>query len=136
MREIKFRAWDKRRNKWIEQDSLVINKGILYEDRRDFEDGEPLSDDDAELVGYTGLKDSHGNEVYEGDIIEAVFELIDGELKNIMDAGVVVFKDCAFQVQTFEDHHEPLHEWSQLSEELRVIGNIYENPELLPEVEK
>ena len=37
MREIKVRAWDKRRNKWIEQESLVINNGLLYEDRRDFE---------------------------------------------------------------------------------------------------
>ena len=80
---------------------------------------------------YTGLKDSHGNEIYEGDILEAVFELIDGELKTVRDAGVVVFKDYGFQVQTFEDYHEPLHEWAQLSEELKVVGSIYENPELL-----
>ena len=51
-----------------------------------------------------------------------------------MDAGVVVFKDYGFQVQTFEDHYEPLHEWAQLSEELKVIGNVFENHELLKEV--
>ena len=87
------------------------------------------------LRQYTGLKkDSHGKEVFEGDIIEAVFELLDGELKTIMDRGVVVKKDYAFQVQMFEGHYDPLHEWERLSEELKVIGNIYENPEMLPEV--
>lgn len=121
MREIKFRAWDKTLN--------MIHCWAAIENHFTFE--ELLDTNFFEAMQYTGLKDSHGNEIYEGDILEAVFELIDGELETIIDKGVVVFKDYAFQVQTFEDHHEPLHEWAQLSEELKVIGNIYENPELL-----
>ena len=89
---------------------------------------------DCTLRQYAELKDSHGKEIYEGAILEAVFELFDDELKTIMDAGVVMKKDYAFQVRTFEGHHEPLHEWEKLSEELKVVGNIYENPEFLPEV--
>lgn len=127
MREIKFREWETYRK------TMAVGIREDYDDSVGFrflheEAGQRI------LMQYTGLKDSHGNEIFEGDIIEAVFELFDGELKNIMDAGVVVFKDCAFLVESFEDHREPLHEWAQLSEELKVIGNIYENPELLPEV--
>lgn len=127
MREIKFREWETYRK------TMAVGIREDYDDSVGFrflheEAGQRI------LMQYTGLKDSHGNEIYEGDIIEAVFELFDGELKTVRDAGVVVFKDYGFQVQTFEDHIEPLHEWAQLSEELKVIGNIYENPELLPEV--
>ena len=127
MREFKFREWETYRR------TMAVGIREDYDDSVGFrflheEAGQRI------LMQYTGLKDSHGNEIFEGDIIEAVFELFDGELKNIMDAGVVVFKDYGFRVQTFEDHYEPLHEWAQLSEELKVIGNIYENPELLPEV--
>lgn len=127
MREIKFREWETYRK------TMAVGIREDYDDSVGFrflheEAGQRI------LMQYTGLKDSHGNEIYEGDIIEAVFELIDGGLETIIDKGVVVFKDYAFQVQTFEDHHEPLHEWAQLSEELKVIGSIYENPELLPEV--
>lgn len=127
MREIKFREWETYRR------TMAVGIREDYDDSVGFrflheEAGQRI------LMQYTGLKESHGNEIYEGDILEAVFELLDGELKNIMDVGIVVFKDCAFQVQTFEGHYEPLHEWAQLSEELKVIGNIYENPELLKEV--
>lgn len=127
MREIKFREWETYRK------TMAVGIREDYDDSVGFrflheEAGQRI------LMQYAGLKDSHGNEIFEGDIIEAVFELLDDELKTVMDAGVVVFKDYGFQVQTFEDHYEPLHEWAQLSEELKVIGNIYENPELLPEV--
>ena len=127
MREFKFREWETYRK------TMAVGIREDYDDSVGFrflheEAGQRI------LMQYTGLKDSHGKDVCEGDILEAVFELFDGELKTVRDAGVVVFKDYGFQVQTFEDHHEPLHEWAQLSEELKVIGNIYENHELLPEV--
>lgn len=134
MHEIKYQAY------WHESKLMTLVDTIEF-----LEGGIRVSDGcahtgltgtDCTLRQYAELKDSHGNEIYEGAILEAVFEMLDGELEltTAMDIGVVVFKDYAFQVQTFEDHHEPLHEWSQLSEELKVIGNIYENPELLPEV--
>ena len=132
MREVKYKAY------WHESKLMTLVYTIDF-----LQGGARVSDgcvhtgwagEDCELIQYPGMKDSHGKDVCEGDILEAVFELIDGELKKIMDAGVVVFKDYGFQVKTFEGHYEPLHEWAQLSEELKVIGNIYENPELLPEV--
>ena len=126
MREIKFQIY------WIAGNEMLYdtNNDLEFRDNENYWITD-LSDainhpESYKVRQYTGLKDSHGNEVYEGDIIEAVFELLDDELKTVMDAGVVVFKDYGFQVQTFEDHYEPLHEWAQLSEELKVIGNIYE----------
>ena len=126
MREIKFKIY------WIAGHEMLYdtNNDLEFRDKENYWITD-LSDainqpERYKVRQYTGLKDSHGNEVYEGDIIEAVFELLDDELKTVMDAGVVVFKDYGFQVQTFEDHYEPLHEWAQLSEELKVIGNIYE----------
>ena len=125
MREIKFRAWLWNEKEMSEVLVLDNQEEKVFVVRKDGAAGWRMFAE-VELMQYTGLKDSHGNEVYEGDIIEAVFELLDDELKTVMDAGVVVFKDYGFQVQTFEDHYEPLHEWAQLSEELKVIGNIYE----------
>ena len=138
-RTIKFRAWIK--ENYYDDKPYMLHQVNAVEPNGDIQINSVLhetkglydchSANEIELMQYTGLKDSHGNEVYEGDIIEAVFELLDDELKTVMDAGVVVFKDYGFQVQTFEDHYEPLHEWAQLSEELKVIGNRFENPELL-----
>ena len=118
MREIKFRAWDKRRNKWIEQESLVINNGLLYEDRRDFEDGEPLSDDDAELVGYTGQYDPTATEFCEGDII-----------KDHTDYWEVKFFDGAFWIVAIGGNAKP--ELLCGNDYMEIIGNRFENPELL-----
>lgn len=128
MHQFEYRALDSRTEKLIpviniDFEEELINTGHAW---RYFAE--------VTFLQHTGLRDSKGHEIYEGDILEAVFELLDGELKNIMDRGVVVKKDYAFQVKTFEGHHEPLHEWERLSEELKVLGNIYENPELLPEV--
>ena len=132
MHEIKYQAWDETIRTMIPVTDLNLeSKYLIGKIGNRFVSAKF---DEVKLLEYPGSKDSHGKDVCEGDILEAVFELLDGEMKNIMDRGVVVKKDYAFQVHTFEGHHEPLHEWAQLSEELKVIGNIYENPELLPGV--
>lgn len=129
MHEIKYQAY------WHESKLMTLVDTIEFS-----EGGIRVSDGcahtgwagtDCTLRQYAELKDSHGKEIYEGAILEAVFELFDDELKTIMDAGVVVFKNCGFKVKTFDNHNETLYEWYWLSEELKVIGNIYENPELL-----
>jgi len=118
MREIKFRAWDTDIHKMVYEHSSGIsdysNWGIL----RYFD----------EIMQYTGLKDKNGKEIYEGDIIECdklewykkAF-LSEAEIKEKPPYREVVEWDFE-SLSMREDDYE--YSWT-------VIGNIYENPELL-----
>lgn len=84
----------------------------------------------------TGLKDQNGKLIYEGDIVK----MINTEV-NFEQVRLVVFKDCAFQFNLPNSMQidKPLYCWAinYLNHykhiDLEVIGNIYENPELLEE---
>lgn len=75
---------------------------------------------------YTGLKDKNGKEIYEGDIVDAVFEE-DGVI--IRNRAQVVFDNGCWGIKWQEfkttDYLYDDIEW------LEVIGNIFDNPELL-----
>jgi uncharacterized phage protein (TIGR01671 family) len=107
MREIKFRAWDKITRKWIFE-GLTINQ-IASLSYYEFENK------DVEFMQFTGLKDKNGKEIYEGYIIN-----VNGE--NIC----ITFEDGCFGVYG-KDNSCALFEL----DEFNIIGNIYENPELL-----
>ena len=78
---------------------------------------------DAELMQYTGLKDKNGKEIYEGDILEWF-----NDLTGSTHRGVVRFTQGGFYCGDYYLYaikcYLPV-----------IIGNIYENPELLEEVE-
>ena len=87
--------------------------------------------DDVELMQSTGLVDKHGQEIWEGDIV--IFTMRFGK-RSTKSIGVVTFdkNELCFRVRNNIGGHYItfLH-----SRYLEVIGNIYENPELLEEVE-
>jgi len=132
MREIKFRAWDgKRMGNVVEMDFAgnAPNHKIVF--ARSF-DTEMLFPHDivGVLMQYTGLKDKNGKEIYEGDIVRYYY-YVDygqtGELKECLSPEVVKWSDMW-------TGFTPIKHWSSYGEQLRtceVIGNIYENPEIL-----
>jgi len=81
-----------------------------------------------ETVGrYTGLNDKNGKEIYEGDI----FKWEDNTF------GYIKYKDGSFYLKIAEIYSPWLRVIKhELENELEVIGNIYDNPELLQEVEQ
>ena len=113
MREIKFRAWDIKRKRYM-NDLTVIKVLPLALDK---ETSEGL----LQVEQYTGLKDINGVDIYEGDILE------DGSGDPI-EYWTVKFEDGKF-IGSTQGVDEDISELT----DLEVIGNIHENPELLEE---
>ena len=117
MREIKFRAWDKTH---IGVGVLAPRMWYVSKEEDDFDFNKELRKPDVVLMQYTGLKDKKGVEIYEGDILES----------KVYGTADVKYIDSGFWLIDKKDgqHYFP--------HERKVIGNIYENPDLLERREK
>jgi uncharacterized phage protein (TIGR01671 family) len=135
-REIKFRAW----RKPIKANGEVYDGEMYYSERGDekrfvsfgFYHDSGWGFDDFIFMLNTGLKDKHGKEVYEGDIISmhdvisSVGDILDGT--TIDAVGEVKYIGSGFYLYNEEGWMEPADAKPRSYE---VIGNIYENPGLL-----
>ena len=129
MREIKFRAWDKKLKKWTNYSISNIDGTLI--DFLNKETGFWESDRGGErftLCQYTGLKNINEKEIYEGDIVRAL-----GFSKWI---GVAKYSDKnqAFVFECIDKNYSRnIVFMSQFDKSFKILGNIYENPELLEE---
>jgi len=121
MREIKFRAWD---NGEMLNDVIPTNYGEIITVHPMINDLK-LRKVDA-IMQYTGLKDKNGKEIYEGDIVEKN----EGEYSR----EVIEYGGEQTDYESGGYAYGIFLEWS--IDSYIVIGNIYENPELLTSSDK
>jgi uncharacterized phage protein (TIGR01671 family) len=146
MREIKFRAWDKHKKQMLPSFyfSEMCFKGIW--------DLFPLLENfnPDYIMQYTGLKDKTGKELYEGDVVqqgfvgEKIWTQDKAKTHTIISTpkGAVFYSAPYWNVRTdvvgivdgetkvlYLSEYDGLHDFDNVE----VIGNIYENPELLKE---
>ena len=137
MREILFRGKRKDNGKWIEGAYLHLNVGRDYVCEGSVWIGtlQPYKEEViSETVGqYTGLTDKNGKKIFEGDIVRTSIPLSTDKYKN----GVVMFGEyetmyhsgfIGFYVDW--DFSQNLAVYCKMND-IEVIGNIHDNPELL-----
>jgi uncharacterized phage protein (TIGR01671 family) len=123
MREIKFRAWNKDKkvmSRIFDLWSCMFEEKLLW-----------VNPEDLIVMQYTGLKDKNGKEIYEGDIIKFIC-LSAAENKTRIqvvewdeNTGFFPFTECSYPWLGY-DCGGDIENGT-----VEVIGNIYENPELL-----
>lgn len=123
MREIKFRAWDKKIKKWVNPDAISITLS-----------GTPMAPDetwmehnlaDLALMQFTGLHDRHGKEIYEGDLVKVdSYYIGDSFIKE--HRAEIKYGNGGFYIDY--DFAPELCEEEIYNEQIEVIGNIYESP--------
>ena len=151
MREIKFRAW------WHADKPIYVRGKQTNPDRMLFVGDDSGTDhpldccnyarqgQDVILMQYTGLKDKNGKEIYEGDILliqdtwkERILDDGSGPTEPCNHLAAVDFFNGMFGVfirETAEIYNTDFWSFERLLNEddgdLEIIGNIYDNPELL-----
>ncbi|RQP14360.1 MAG: hypothetical protein EAS48_01800 [Chryseobacterium sp.] len=138
MRTIKFRVWDKELKKYRSEKDGDYSLGVLSGKVRGIY-GERFPQ--MEVQQFTGLTDKNGKEIYEGDILEDV--ILDGSKRFYK----VFYKKGGLVINIHQDDfkkdnplfYEPIADMQTsgfIEQNCIIIGNIYENPELLSGGEK
>ena len=142
MREIKFRAFDKKRKCMFQVTEINFRaNGNIYSVSPD-QGGTWLLIDEVELLQYTGLKDKNGREVYEGDLLKKVLTIDvtalgekSAEIETHEIIGYVKFEKGHFGIYFIKhtSHKEAENSFYPFlnEKEYEIIGNIFENSELL-----
>ena len=130
MREIKFRACHKGEKIIVDVEEIDFMNKVINYIYNDYENNRQeivgAYFEDIELMQYTGLKDKSNKEIYEGDIL---FESFGEKYYK------VIFENGSFRAEfdgDFEEHSFDLID--VVAQGYEVVGNIYENPELIKEV--
>ncbi len=109
MRKIKFRAWDKKSRRMVSTNNLMVDATGLLLWQFGYNYPTPLPEEEWEEMQFTGLRDKHGTEIYEGDVV-----YVAGQGNMVIEFP-------------FLDLYDAMPEGDIGG----IIGNVHENPELL-----
>lgn len=121
MREIEFRAWLKKEKKMVDLEMISFNNDGVIIVGKGTSKLRVFLFNQIELMQYTGIMDTNGVKVFEGDIV-----YVNGD-----DIGVIEYKSGCFYVRS--NGYEGTFYDNYFGCDVEVIGNIYENKELLNE---
>ena len=129
MREIKFRAWDKTEKEMARSvNEMRFNSKGLYGlkvNHLGFEFKRRRKD--VVLMQYTGLKDKNGVEIYEGDVVMAEHPHLYASYLGL----VSITPGDGLYIEYTDGHVDFGLDEIQYKKYIGVIGNIYENPDIL-----
>ncbi|HFU3705158.1 TPA: YopX family protein [Streptococcus suis] len=121
----KFRAWDTFHNKWVKHFYITEN-GLIYnmeQPHRDLIGAVPIEQSGLIVMQSTELFDKNGKEIFEGDVVK---------LRYTISSDYEFFKVTRFRGGSWriDNRRRGCELWLR-NEECEIIGNIYENPELV-----
>lgn len=128
----KFRAWDSIKKEMFKDTFAITESGEVVVVEQEFVTSTPdyVFVDHLVIMQSTGLLDKNGKEIFEGDIIRYNIDVVDIKrhptlgFYTVLDGREGFFGDG----MSIDDFEEDAKEFSKTAE---IIGNIYENPELL-----
>ncbi|MCT4441879.1 YopX family protein [Lactiplantibacillus plantarum] len=130
---IKFRAWNAYRKIMADYVSAIQNGdtqgtpssvNVIVNRKNETWD---IKNDDVELLQFTGLKDVNGQEIYIGDIVKSNYKYAQPKVSQIITEdgnSYILGEDLATGNEMLVSDH---------ISEIKVIGNVHANPELLEE---
>ena len=129
MRKIKFRAWDEDEMVEVTQLNLETTEHTVFDGIHEY----ICNINEKDVMQYTGLKDVNGIKIYEGDIVESMSEGLKGifEIRWRQDGSPCWILYPAWQGNEMWHIVSQKHSDGNYYDKLKVIGNIYEKPELL-----
>lgn len=117
MRQLKFKAWDKTDKFMTDPFSLgSVNAGDGY-------------DDEWVVLQFTGVLDKNGKEIFEGDVV-SISAGYSGDHWYEKSIAKIIYDEFEFYPENPHDEYGLTYQENPW-QEMTVIGNVYENPELL-----
>jgi uncharacterized phage protein (TIGR01671 family) len=125
-REIKFRAWDIFNKAWCKYHNLFKQENICFKHVNCLRNSD---NPDCAVMQFTGLLDKNGKEIFEGDVIKIKCngDIIIGDVFYNQSRCCYMINHPAGYNGSFGLHTLTI----EICDEFNIVGNLYENPELL-----